>query len=256
MRIKLISILASSTLLLSCSSTPNITVEGNKTIERENFFKTTTIKPTRIIKNGLGMSFTTSIENVKKENFISMETNTNGKRKRIGEWIKFMKKDDFWRNKEITILPKNKTASVSWFGASKYYYDNGASVESACKSDFYLISKALKEKYPELIRIVRVEGVHFLHQNVKGRADLLLAEGQKEQMVYLDGAYSTNRALGRSISLDCIPFGKKGKTKSRYALELKYNEDFEVLYPERSDADEKVLRSNRLKDRKIDIKEL
>ena len=73
-------------------------------------------------------------------------------------------------------------------------------------------------------------------------------------MIYLDGAFSTNMSLGRDISLKCIPFGREGSRKSSYGLELLYGEEYGV-YKE-SEADQRIRQENRLKDRKINIKEL
>jgi hypothetical protein len=227
-------------------------------VEEKRFSKTTTIKPTRIIEKGLGFSFDTSIEDVKKLNFLSLETKKNGKPKYVGQWFKFvMDKDGFWNQKKITIRSRKKDSIVSSFGAEKYYRgDASESVESECTDDFYLISNSLKEKYPKLVEVRRVEGVHFLPHNVKGRTNLVLAEGRRETLVYIEGAYSINMSLGRSVSLECKPYGRKSARKSAYNLELLYREDSEISLPKLSESDKRLIRDNQLKDRKINIKEL
>ena len=252
MKIKLIFALIVSTLLFSCSSTPSITIEGNKIIEKGNKYKKITIKPTRIIQKGLGLSFDTTVEDIQNLNFISRETIENGRRKNVGQWFKFMENNsDFWDSKVITFSSKSKT--VQSFRARKIY-SGSEPVDKECRGDLYLLSDTLKEKYPKLVDVTRIEGIHLFANTIDGYKDIILAEGREENSYYYGTPTTTIMPLGRRISLECWPIGKEGMEKNAYVLNLTYSEEF--VFKKESDVDKKARQKRELIERKINTEEL
>jgi hypothetical protein len=152
-----------------------------------------------VLEGGLGVSFSDTVEVITGLGFVEMPKPPNVAK--VGEWIKFGGKDDFFQQVTVMIAPISRY--IYRIEGSRFY--SGANAFSECRKDQVAIQSQIKKKYPAL---------HELHSMFNDLSKQRFSVSYHEGRVMK--GWNRGSYVGRAVRMECRAFLDKGVLRLSY----------------------------------------
>jgi hypothetical protein len=153
-----------------------------------------------VLEGGLGISFSDTVEVITGLGFLEMRTPPNVTR--VGEWIKFGGKDDFFSQIVVMIAPISRYI----YRIEGFRSNSGENAFSECRKDQVAIQSQIKKKYPALH-----ENYHNIFNDLSKRKFSFSYHEGRVMKGWNRGSY-----VGRAVSMECHAFAEGGFFRLRY----------------------------------------